>query len=189
MKKVAIVTDSNSGITRNQAEQLGIFVVPMPFMIEQDQYLEGINLSQEEFYEKLKQDIPISTSQPAISDVVDLWNDILNHYESVVHIPMSSGLSSSYSTAQMLCEDFDGKVQVVNNQRISVTQRQSVLDAIELAKRDMSASEIKEKLEQVKYESSIYIMVDTLKYLKPKKKIVFEAVSHCVALADLELTM
>ncbi len=166
MKKVAIVTDSNSGITRNQAEQLGIFVVPMPFMIEQDQYLEGINLSQEEFYEKLKQDIPISTSQPAISDVVDLWNDILNHYESVVHIPMSSGLSSSYSTAQMLCEDFDGKVQVVNNQRISVTQRQSVLDAIELAKRDMSASEIKEKLEQVKYESSIYIMVDTLKYLK-----------------------
>ena len=166
MKKVAIVTDSNSGITRNQAEQLGIFVVPMPFMIEQDQYLEGINLSQEEFYEKLKQDIPISTSQPAISDVVDLWNDILNHYERVVHIPMSSGLSSSYSTAQMLCEDFDGKVQVVNNQRISVTQRQSVLDAIELAKRDMSASEIKEKLEQVKYESSIYIMVDTLKYLK-----------------------
>lgn len=166
MKKVAIVTDSNSGITRNQAEQLGIFVVPMPFMIEQDQYLEGINLSQEEFYEKLKQDIPISTSQPAISDVVDLWNDILKDYESVVHIPMSSGLSSSYSTAQMLSEDFDGKVQVVNNQRISVTQRQSVLDAIEWAKGDMSASEIKEKLEQVKYESSIYIMVDTLKYLK-----------------------
>ena len=168
MKKVAIITDSNSGITRNQAEQLGIFVVPMPFMIEQNQYLEGINLSQEEFYEKLEQDVPISTSQPAISDVTDMWNEILKEYESIVHMPMSSGLSSSCSTAHMLSEEaeFEGKVYVVNNQRISVTQRQAVLDAIALAKNGMSASEIKEKLEQVKYESSIYIMLDTLKYLK-----------------------
>lgn len=168
MKKVAIITDSNSGITRNQAEQLGIFLVPMPFMIEQKQYLEGINLSQEEFYEKLEQDVPISTSQPAISDVTDMWNEILKDYESIVHIPMSSGLSSSYSTAHMLSgeTEFEGKVHVVNNQRISVTQRQSILDAIQLANSGMSAFEIKEKLEQVKYESSIYIMLDTLKYLK-----------------------
>lgn len=166
MSKVAIITDSNSGITREQAEQLGIFVLPMPFMIDETPYLEGINLSQKDFYKKLNQDVPISTSQPAISDVTDLWDETLKNYKSIVHIPMSSGLSSSCSTALMLSQDYEEKVQVVNNQRISVTQRQAVLDAIQMVEAGMSASQIKEKLEQVKYESSIYIMVDTLKYLK-----------------------
>lgn len=166
MKQVCIVTDSNSGITQKQAEQLGIYVLPMPFMIEEETFFEDINLSQEEFYQKLENDVDISTSQPSIESVEKLWKELLEQYEEIVHIPMSSGLSSSCDTATMLANDYEGRVQVVNNQRISVTQRQSVLDAKELAEQGMTALEIKERLEAVKFESSIYIMVDTLKYLK-----------------------
>ena len=166
MEKIAIVTDSNSGITQKQAEQLGVFVVPMPFMINGETFYEGINLSVEEFYKKMAENADISTSQPAPGDVTGLWDNILNEYDSIVHIPMSSGLSGSCQTAAMLAQDYDGRVQVVDNQRISVTQRQSVLDAIELAGRGMNAEQIKEFLFNVKFDSSIYIMVDTLKYLK-----------------------
>ncbi len=166
MEKIAIVTDSNSGITQKQAEQLGVFVVPMPFMINGETFYEGINLSVEEFYKKMAENADISTSQPAPGDVTGLWDNILNEYDSIVHIPMSSGLSGSCQTAAMLAQDYDGRVQVVDNQRISVTQRQSVLDAIELAGRGMNAEQIKEFLVNVKFDSSIYIMVDTLKYLK-----------------------
>lgn len=166
MKKIAVVTDSNSGITQEQAEKLGVYVVPMPFMIDGDTYYEGINLTIDMFFEKLENDIDISTSQPTPDSVMKLWDELLEDYESIVHIPMSSGLSGSCQTAIMLADDYDGKVQVVNNQRISVTQRQSVLDALELAEDGMSAEEIKEFLEKVKFDSSIYIMVDTLKYLK-----------------------
>ncbi len=166
MEKIAIVTDSNSGITQKQAEQLGVFVVPMPFMINGETFYEGINLSVEEFYKKMAENADISTSQPAPGDVTGLWDNILNEYDSIVHIPMSSGLSGSCQTAAMLAQDYDGRVQVVDNQRISVTQRQSVLDAIELADRGMNAEQIKEFLVNVKFDSSIYIMVDTLKYLK-----------------------
>ncbi len=166
MEKIAIVTDSNSGITQKQAEQLGVFVVPMPFMINGETFYEGINLSVEEFYKKMAENADISTSQPAPGDVMGLWDNILNEYDSIVHIPMSSGLSGSCQTAAMLAQDYDGRVQVVDNQRISVTQRQSVLDAIELAGRGMNAEQIKEFLVNVKFDSSIYIMVDTLKYLK-----------------------
>ena len=166
MEKIAIVTDSNSGITQKQAEQLGVFVVPMPFMINGETFYEGINLSVEEFYKKMAENADISTSQPAPGDVIGLWDNILNEYDSIVHIPMSSGLSGSCQTAAMLAQDYDGRVQVVDNQRISVTQRQSVLDAIELAGRGMNAEQIKEFLVNVKFDSSIYIMVDTLKYLK-----------------------
>ena len=166
MEKIAIVTDSNSGITQKQAEQLGVFVVPMPFMINGETFYEGINLSVEEFYKKMAENADISTSQPAPGDVMGLWDNILNEYDSIVHIPMSSGLSGSCQTAAMLAQDYDGRVQVVDNQRISVTQRQSVLDAIELADRGMNAEQIKEFLVNVKFDSSIYIMVDTLKYLK-----------------------
>lgn len=166
MDKVAIITDSNSGITLAEAEKLGIRVVPMPFLIDGNTYYEEISLSQEEFFKKLDEDVDISTSQPEPGSVTDIWEEELKHAEEVVYIPMSSGLSSSCHTAIMLSEDFDGKVQVVDNQRISVTQRQSVLDAIELAGRGMGAAEIKEYLENVKMESSIYIMLDTLKYLK-----------------------
>ncbi|MCI8670142.1 MAG: DegV family protein [Lachnospiraceae bacterium] len=167
MSKIAVITDSNSGITQQQAEELGIFVLPMPFMIDGKEYFEGINLSVEEFFEKLKSDREISTSQPTPESVLSLWDRLLNEgYDEIVHIPMSSGLSSSCQTAIVLADDYDGKVQVVNNQRISVTQRQSVLDAIHLAEAGKSAAEIREILEKEKLEASIYIMLDTLTYLK-----------------------
>ena len=166
MGKVAIVTDSNSGITQKQAEQLGIHVLPMPFYIDGELYYEDITLTQDEFYKRLENDADISTSQPSPADVMELWEELLESYEEIVHIPMSSGLSSSCETAMALAQDFDGKVHVIDNQRISVTQRQSVLDAIEMAKKGMSAVEIKDVLMREKLEASIYITVDTLKYLK-----------------------
>lgn len=166
MSKIAIVTDSNSGITQKQGQELGISVIPMPFYINEELYFEDITLTQEEFYEKLVEDEDIKTSQPAPGDVIDLWDRLLEEYDEIVHIAMSSGLSSSCETAAMLAQDYDGKVQVVNNQRISVTQRQSVLDAIKLAEEGKNAGEIKQILEDEKLDSGIYIMVDTLKYLK-----------------------
>ena len=164
--KVAIITDSNSGITQEEGKKLGIRVVPMPFMINGEEYLEDITLTQQEFYEKLGDGSDISTSQPSPESIMALWDEVLEEYDEIVHIPMSSGLSGSCQTAMMLAEDYDGKVEVVNNQRISVTQRQSALDAKELAAKGMCAAEIKEKLEAVKFDSSIYITLDTLKYLK-----------------------
>ena len=166
MGKIAIVTDSNSGIVQAEAKELGIYVVPMPFMIDGKDYLEEINLTQEEFYQKLTEGAEISTSMPSPGSVTDLWDELLKEYDEVVYIPMSSGLSSSCQTAIMLAEDYDGKVAVVNNQRISVTMRQSVLDAIELAEVGKSAAEIRTILEEQKMESSIYIMLNTLTYLK-----------------------
>lgn len=166
MKKVAIITDSNSGITQMEAEKLGIYVLPMPFTMEEQEYFEGISLTQEQFYEKLENDVEIATSQPSPESVIKLWDDILQEYEEIVHIPMSSGLSGSCQTAILLAEDYEGRVQVVNNQRISVTQRQSVLDAKAFADQGKSAAEIADILMETKMDSSIYIMVDTLKYLK-----------------------
>lgn len=166
MEKIAIITDSNSGISQKEAEEMGIYVLPMPFMIDDEEYFEGINLDVAQFFEMLKSDRKISTSQPSVASVTDLWDDLLKKYDSIVHIPMSSGLSSSCQTALMIAEDYDGKVQVVNNQRISVTQKQSVRDALYLAGQGKSAQEIKEILERDKFESTIYIMVDTLTYLK-----------------------
>mgnify|MGYP005945505069 FL=1 len=166
MSRIAVITDSNSGINFEDAKELGIKVLPMPFLIDGKTYFEEISLSQEEFFEKLENDVDISTSQPSPEGVMKIWDEALEEADEVVYIPMSSGLSSSCHTALMLADDYDGKVQVVDNQRISVTQRQSVLDAMELAKRGLTAVQIKEKLEKVKFESSIYIMLDTLKYLK-----------------------
>lgn len=166
MGKVAIVTDSNSGITQKEAEKLGIRVLPMPFFINGELYLEDITLTQEEFYKRLSEDADISTSQPSPGDVIDLWDEILKEYDEIVYIPMSSGLSSSCETAIGLSQDYDGKVHVIDNQRISITQRQSVLDALEMAKKGMSAQEIDDVLMREKLEASIYITVDTLKYLK-----------------------
>lgn len=166
MCKVAIATDSNSGITQAKAKELGISVIPMPFYIDEELYFEDITLTQEQFYEKLQSDCKITTSQPAPGDVTDLWDKLLEEYDEVVYIPMSSGLSNSCETAVMLSGDYEGKVFVVNNQRISVTQKRSVLDAMELAKRGKSGAEIQRILEETKLESSIYITVDTLKYLK-----------------------
>lgn len=164
--KVAIITDSNSGITQEEGKKLGIRVLPMPFMIDGKEYFEDITLTQQEFYKKLNDGSDISTSQPSPEAIMGLWDEVLKEYDQIVHIPMSSGLSGSCQTALMLAEDYDGKVEVVNNQRISVTQRQSAQDAKELAERGWSAAQIREKLEEVKFDSSIYITLDTLKYLK-----------------------
>lgn len=166
MGKVAIVTDSNSGITQEQGKELGIFVIPMPFFIDGQLYLEDITLTQEQFYEKLGADSDISTSQPSPGDVMDLWDKVLDEYDELVCIPMSSGLSSTCDTARSLSMDYDGKVEVVDNQRISVTQAQSVFDAMKLRDEGKSAAEIREILEAEKHQASIYITVDTLKYLK-----------------------
>ena len=166
MSKIAVITDSNAGFTGQEAEKLGIFVVPMPFMIGDETFFEGITLGREQFYEKMASGANIVTSQPSPSDVMSIWDKALEEYDEVVHIPMSSGLSGSCQSARMLADDYDGKVEVVNNQRISVTQKRSVLDALEMAEAGMSAAQIREELEHVKYESSIYIMLDTLHYLK-----------------------
>lgn len=166
MGKIAVVTDSNSGITQKQAEELGIRVLPMPFFINEKMYFEDITLTQEEFYKKLDEDADISTSQPSPADVMELWDGILKEYDEIIHIPMSSGLSSSCETAMALSQDYDGKVHVVDNQRISITQRQSVLDAVEMVNKGMSSQEIVDVLMREKLEASIYITVDTLKYLK-----------------------
>lgn len=164
--KIAVVTDSNSGITQAQGKELGIRVLPMPFMIDGKEYMEDISLTQREFYEKMAEELDISTSQPSPDSIVELWDGLLEEYDEIVHIPMSSGLSGSCQTALMLAEDYDGRVQVVNNHQISVTQRQSALDALTMVERGMSALEIREELERTSHNSTIYITVDTLKYLK-----------------------
>ena len=164
--KTAIVTDSNSGITQKQGEELGIYVLPMPFMVDGRTYLEGVDLTHQEFYEKMNGGADISTSQPSPDSVMKLWDGLLTTYDEIVHIPMSSGLSSACQTAMVLAQDYEGKVHVVDNHRVSVTQRQSDLDALELAKAGVSGADIKRKLEETQGDSVIYITVDTLKYLK-----------------------
>lgn len=163
---IAIVVDSNSGVTQSEAGELGIHVLPMPFMIDGTVYYEGIDLTHEAFYAKMEEGADITTSQPSPSDVMELWNSLLKEYEEIVYIPMSSGLSGSCQTAMMLSEEYEGRVQVVDNQRISVTQRQSALDAAALGAKGYRAVEIKTILERTRRSSIIYITVDTLKYLK-----------------------
>ena len=165
-KKVAILTDSNSGITQAAGKALGISVLPMPFYINDKLYYEDITLTQEQFYAHLEEDAEIHTSMPVVGEVLDRWDELLKENDEVVYIPMSSGLSSSCTAAKTLAEDYDGRVQVVDNQRISVTQRQSVLDAQALARHGHDAAYIRSYLENTKFESSIYIYVPTLKYLK-----------------------
>lgn len=166
MNRIAIVTDSNSGITQAEAKRLGIYVMPMPFFVNEKLCYEEIDLSQEQFYELLAQDVNVSTSQPSPAEVMDMWDKLLKEYDQIVHIPMSSGLSASCETAMGLAREYDGKVQVVNNHRISVTMKQAVMDAIALVKRGKTAKEVKEILEKEALEASIYLVVDTLKYLK-----------------------
>ena len=166
MGNVAIVTDSNSGISQAEGKELGIYVIPMPFLVDGKVYFEDVDMNKEQFYHFLENDADLSTSQPSPGDVMDLWDKLLKEYDEIVHIPMSSGLSASCSTAMGLARDYDGKVQVVDNQRISVTMQQSVMDAKHLVAAGKSAAQIKEILEKEALESSIYLMVDTLKYLK-----------------------
>ena len=164
MKKIAIVTDSNSGIGKDAPE--GVFVVPMPFLINDEDYFENINLSQEEFYKLLSEDANVSTSQPSIGDLSDFWTDILKDYDEIVHIPMSSGLSNSCATATNLANDFDGRVYVVDNHRVSISLKESVYDAVKLREAGKTAAEIKDYLVNTSADSSIYIAVDTMKFLK-----------------------
>ncbi len=167
--KTAIITDSNSGITQNEAKELGVFVVPMPFLIDGEQFFEDISLTQEQFYEKLKSDAQVSTSQPSAYDVGELWAKLLKDYDNIIHIPMSSGLSQTCATLTNLAEtdpQFNGKVFVIDNQRISVTQKQSVFDCITMIKDGKTTEEIVKYLYDTKMQSSIYIMVNTLKYLR-----------------------
>lgn len=165
--KVAVMTDSNSGLTQNDGKKLGITIVPMPFMIDGEEFFEDINLTQEMFYDKLTNDADVSTSQPAIGVIMSTWDDLLENYDQIVYLPMSSALSKSCESAKMLAEsDYKGKVFVIDNRRISVTLKSSVYDAIALAEKGLSGEEIQTILENDGANSSIYIMVDTLKYLK-----------------------
>lgn len=166
MKKIAIVTDDNSGITPEEAKQLGIYIIKMPVLIDGTEYYEYDNLTSEQFYKFLEEDRDVKTSQPSPGNVMNLWENLLKDYDEIVHIPMSSGLSESCNTAKSLAENFDGNVFVVDNHRISVTLKRSVLDAINLRDKGYDGAAIKETLESTKGDSSIYIMVDTLKYLK-----------------------
>lgn len=166
MKKIAIVTDSNSGMSQAMGKELGVSVVPMPFIVNDEEYFEDINLTQEEFYSKLKEGADILTSQPAIGQVTELWDKLLEDYQEVLHIPMSSALSQSMATAKSFAQKYQGKVEVVDNRSISITQRQAVLNALELVKEGKRAKEIRTWLEEHDTDTSIYIMVDTLKYLK-----------------------
>ena len=166
MANVAVVTDSNSGITQAAGRELGIRVLPMPFYINEELFFEDITLTQEQFYRRLAEDADISTSQPAPGDVTDLWDEMLQTYDQIIYIPMSSGLSASCETALMLASEYKDKVFVVDNQRISITQRQSALDAVEMARAGMDGRAIRDTLMRERLEASIYITVDTLKYLK-----------------------
>lgn len=166
MSRIAIVTDSNSGISQEKGKEMGIHVLPMPFLIDGKEYLDGIDLFPKEFYEYLAKDADVSTSQPSPESVMSLWDSLLKEYDEIVHIPMSSGLSGSCQTARMLADDYDGKVEVVNNQRISITQVSAVIDALHLAEAGKSAAEIRGILEEEALQASIYITLTTLKYLK-----------------------
>lgn len=166
LNRIAIVTDTNSGIMSKEATELGVYVIPMPFMINSKTFYEDVDLSKEEFYAQLDEGADIATSQPSPGHVLELWDNLLKEHDYVIYIPMSSGLSSSCHNAMMLSADYEGRVLVVDNQRISVTQRQAVLDALKLRDAGKSAEEIKQILLDTKFDSSIYIMLDTLYYLK-----------------------
>jgi DegV family protein with EDD domain len=166
--KIAVVTDSNSGITQAQAKEMGVAVLPMPFMIDGETYYEDITLTREQFYQRLKDNADIATSQPTPDSILKMWDKLLKEYDQIIHIPMSSGLPGSCSTAMMLAgeDEYEGKVFVVDNRRISVTQYQSVKDAQMLAAMGMDGTQIKKRLEETAADSVIFITVDTLKYLK-----------------------
>ncbi len=166
MKKIAITTDSNSGVLEEQVAGQSIFVLPMPFLVNDEPHFENIDLSQEQFYELLAQNANVSTSQPSIGDLTSFWTELLTEYDEIVHVPMSSGLSQSCATAKMLAKDFEGRVFVADNHRISITLKESIFDAVKLREKGYGGREIVEYLEKTASESSIYIAVDTMKYLK-----------------------
>ena len=166
MKKIAVVADSNSGYTPEEAKAAGVHFIPMPFYIDEKEYFEGVNLSHEEFFDFLAKDADVRTSQPSPGSMLSLWDELLESYDEIIYLPMSSGLSGTCQTATMLAQDYDGRVYVVDNQRISVPLKHCVQDALIMAEMGKSAKEIKDYLERTKFDSVVYITVNTLKYLK-----------------------
>lgn len=167
-RKVAVLTDTNSGILQEEAESLGIHVLPMPVMVDGKMYLEGIDICHSRLYEAMREHKDISSSQPSPGQLMDSWDGLLEDgYEEIVYIPMSSGLSGSCQNAVLFAREYEGKVQVVDNHRISVTQYSSALSALELAEQGFSAAQIKKRLEERAYDASIYVSVDSMEY--PKK--------------------
>lgn len=171
MSKIAVVTDTNSGITKEEAKKLGIHLIPMPFIVNGQEYFEGVSCTYEQFFEMLAAGDDVSTSQPSPETLTSLWNELLETHDSIIHIPMSSGLSSSCSTAKALSLEYNGRVCVVDNKRISVTQRESVLDALTLVKKGLTAAEICIQLEETALNSSIYLAVNTLELLKKSGRV------------------
>lgn len=169
--KIAITTDTNSSISPEEAEKLGIHMLPMPFSVDNKEYFEGVNCTYEEFFEMLAKGCQVSTSQPAPEAIISFWNEILKEYDYIVHIPMSASLSSSLATAKALSVDYSGKVFVADNKRISVSQRQSVIDALHLVRKGLSAEEICKTLEEHSYNASIYLAVNTLELLKKSGRV------------------
>ena len=166
MQKIAVMTDSNCGILPDEGKKLGISIVPMPVIIDGTTYYEGVDITAEEFYKRQAAGAEITSSLPSPGDVMDMWEALLKEHDEVVYIPMTSGLSTSCHSAVMLAEEYDGRVHVVDNKRISVTQMQSVFDACKMAEQGMTGSQIKQRLEEEALDATIYIAVDTLEYLK-----------------------
>ena len=168
MKKTGIMTDSHSGILSEEAQRLGIKVLPMPFYIGEKVYREGVDLSRDEFYDMLRKGVDVSTSQPSPIEVMDMWKEMLKEYEEIVYIPLSSALSGSCMTAEAMAneDEFAGKVFVVDNGRVATPMHRSVLDAVEMAEEGYSVVEIKKILEETREKMTIYIGLSTLKYLK-----------------------
>lgn len=171
MSKIAVVTDTNSSITKEEAKKLGVSLIPMPFIVSGQKYFEGVSCTYEEFFEMLADGNDVSTSQPAPESITSLWEELLETHDSIIHIPMSSALSGSCGTAKALSAEYDGRVHVVDNKRISVSQRESVLDALKLIKKGLSAAEICAKLEETAFNSSIYLAVNTLELLKKSGRV------------------
>ncbi len=171
MSKIAVVTDTNSGMSPEDAEKHGIFLLPMPFVVDGKEYFEGVNCTYEHFFEMLGSGADVSTSQPSPESITALWDKLLGTYDAVVHIPMSSALSGSCGTAKALAADYGGRVEVADNKRISLSQRQSAIDAVTLAGRGLDAAGIRERLEKNAYNASIYLAVNTLELLKKSGRV------------------
>ncbi len=171
MEKIAVATDTNSSITLEEANSLGIYMMKMPFTIDGEEYLEDVNCTYEEFCSRLDAGADVSTAQPVLGDLLEMWDELLKTYDKVIYIPMSSALSGSCETAKGMAQDYDGKVLVVDNKRISISQRRSVMDALVMIEHGMSAEEIKTYLENDSFNSSIYLAVNTLDLLKKSGRV------------------
>ena len=169
--KTAIVTDTNSGISASQAEAMGIHLIPMPFFIGGETYYEGKDISHALFFEKMADGVEVSTSQPSPADIIALWESLLEDHDAVLHFPMTSGLSGSCASAKALAREYGGRVLVVDDKRISVTLMQSVRNALTLLAQGKTAGEVRDILEAESYDSSIYIAVNTLEYLKKSGRV------------------